>query len=427
MRWGFYSGNIYFIVEIMLAELIFLYPVPRRKGFWYRLPLLAAGAVLVAAFFPQLIEGNLRVLHDLVRFVGLFAVSVLVMGRCFRLKPRMLVSMCVAGYAVQHMAYRSAALMRSLTPIFTGMGMRVAEVAGMLPIYLVVLLTMGRFSARNECYKNSDMRLTYLSIFIVFICVGLSRVSGLLGENPYSATSNIYSVACCLLALYLQFNLHKQYISEREKHAMWLMRQEERKQYEITRNAMDSLHIKLHDLKHKLAAHNVSLPPEEMESLRRDMNIYDSKIRTGCDALDVLMTEKILKSQRLGIRLSCMGDFSPLSTMKTMDVYSLFGNAVDNAIEAVCKLEDADRRLIDITIEERGDMCFIGVTNYYNGMMHMEDGVLYTTKTDEPGCHGYGIKSMRMIAARYMGELAVYANDEVFNLNIYIRCPRADA
>lgn len=112
--------------------------------------------------------------------------------------------------------------------------------------------------------------------------------------------------------------------------------------------------------------------------------------------------------------------------MKKMDVYSIFGNAVDNAIEAVSKLDQPEKKLIDVSIEERGDVFFIGVTNYFDGVLLMEDGIPQTSKADEPGYHGYGIKSMRLIAAKYAGEVAISANEELFSLNIYLKRPNND-
>lgn len=431
MAWGFRGGNVYFIVEILLAELIFLYPVPKRKNFWAKLAAACLAVTALTAFLPQITVPELKVLEDLLRFFGIFALSVAAMGLCFSLKPDMLVSMCVAGYAVQHLSYRVASLLSRLPllPDFGSEGftrMRLFEVTVMPLMYFIILFTFGRFSQKNECYKNSDRRFNYLSVLTVFICIGLSRLPAITGEGRIGITSSIYSAFCCLLALYVQLILHKLNTVERENTAIELVRREEKKQYEFTKTSIDSLNVKLHDLKHKLTAYNVSLPPEEMESLRQDINIYDSRLKTGNDTLDVLLTEKVLTCQAKGIRLTIAGDSTPLSFVKTMDLYSLFGNAIDNAIEAAEQLEE-EKRIIDISIEERGDLIFLGFSNYYSGALVFEDGIPQTSKTEEIGYHGFGMKSMKLIAARYGGDLIISANDELFNLNIYLRKPQKSA
>lgn len=431
MLWGFYPGNVYFAAELLLGEMIFLYPVPKRKLFPARLIAALTVVLTLSGFIPRISGDQWRILSDLMRFIGIFVGSVVMYGTCFRIKLSMLVSMCVAGYAVQHLAYNTAWLLRQLPAVagsaFAGCcGGRLYEVALILIMYVIAVLTIGRFSARHECYRNSDMRFNYLSLTIMFICVGLTRFSRLFGDGSMTATDKLYSIVCCVLALYVQFMLHKLFIIEHENRTMELMRQEERKQYEISRNATESLNIKLHDLRHMLAERHIDLTQEEADNLRRDISNYDSSIQTGHETLNVLLTEKNLRCRRMGIRLSCAGDYSVLSFMKKMDVYSLFGNAVDNAIEAVSKLNHPEKKLIDVSIEERGDMYFIGVTNYYDGILYMEDGIPQTSKADEPGYHGYGIKSMRLIAAKYMGEVAISANEELFSLNIYLKRPKND-
>jgi sensor histidine kinase regulating citrate/malate metabolism len=174
-----------------------------------------------------------------------------------------------------------------------------------------------------------------------------------------------------------------------------------------------------------LTANDGKLPPEEAESLMQDIRIYDSTVKTGNPALDVLLTEKSNKCQVKGISLTCSGDGSVLSFMRTMDIYSLFGNAVDNAIEAVDSLEE-EKKYIDIAIEKRGDLVFLSFSNYFNGTLApLAEGLPQTTKTDEIGYHGFGMKSMKQIAGRYDGDLSVTTRGEIFYLNIYLQIPKS--
>ena len=425
MTWGWNTGNLFFMLELLLGEMIFLYPVPKKKHFALRLA-MGAGALLgLSGWVPQLANPALREVSNLIRFTLMFFLSVGMLRCCFSLKGEMLFSMCVAGYAVQHYSFRIHLLLSRLPiglPEARGPGAqsRVMEMAVILICYLFTYLTFGKFSERNECYRNSDRRFNYLSIFIIFLCVGLSRLAGLTGEGRMGVTSNIYSIICCLLALYIQFYLHLLNRSEREKAALDQIRREEKKQYEITRNAMESINIKAHDLKHKLSAYDAVLPRDEIESLKQDIDVYDSHFHTGLDALDVLLNEKMLRCKNKGIQMSVSGRWAALSFMATMDVYSLFGNAIDNAIEAVERLSEPEKKLIDVSIEERGEMLFLSFTNYFSGQLRLEDGLPRTTKETEIGDHGYGMKSMRLIAEKYGGELIVSVREDVFSLNIYL-------
>lgn len=342
MSLEFLPGNVYFTLELLLAELIFLYPTPKRSAFPLRL-LLSAVVVSVAAGLIPWLPG-LVILPYVLRSVLLFGLAVAAAGACFHLPFQMLFSMCVAGYAVQHIAYRVTWLLTQTTwlPGLSLGGMardRVMELAVVCVIYPLALLTFGRFSAKNECYGTSDPKLDAIELVIVLICVLMTRLPRVFGEEQ-CATGSVYAILCCWLALFIQFNLHQMALLDNEKQMLERLRQEERKQYEISANTIASINIKLHDAKHKLAAYHGKLPPEEVESLERDIDIYDSVVKVGNQALDVLLTEKSSKCQQKGIRLTCSGDGEVLGFMRTMDIYSLFGNAVDNAIEAVEPLED---------------------------------------------------------------------------------------
>lgn len=426
MLWGFYSGNIYFIIEILLAELIFLYPAPKRKLFILRFSLCFAAATAIAAFTPR-ITVIPSVFNDLFRFLFLFSLTVGAMALCFKMKFAALFSMCSAGYAVQHLSYQASRLL-----LKTGLlgnyasnvlpRSRLFEIVVLAIIYVAIFFTLGRLSAKNEFYNNSDMRFNIMSIVTVFICMGLTRFARAFGESG-GITNSLYSIMCCILALYIQFNLHKLYLAKHEAMAIERVRSEERKQYEISKKTIDAINIKCHDLKHKLSAYDGRLPQEELDDLKRDIDVYEGIIKTGNDALNVLLTEKSIKCKTEGIVLTFAGDGEALSFMKTMDIYSLFGNAVDNAIEAVEKLSDAEKKIIDIAIERRGDLVFLSFTNYCDSKLSLEEGLPKTTKTDEKGYHGFGMKSMKLIAEKYGGELTASLFDDKFNLSIYITAP----
>ena len=96
MIWGIYSGNIYFIVEILLAELIFLYPVAKRKLLPLRLGMAFAVMIAVAAFTPR-ITVIPSVFNDLFRFLFLFDLYVVTMGLYFKLEFSVILYMCSAG------------------------------------------------------------------------------------------------------------------------------------------------------------------------------------------------------------------------------------------------------------------------------------------------------------------------------------------
>ncbi len=94
--------------------------------------------------------------------------------------------------------------------------------------------------------------------------------------------------------------------------------------------------------------------------------------------------------------------------------------AISNAVEAVEKLEDPEKKIIDIVSERRGDMVSIHISNYFDGKLRLEDGMPVTSKTWEEGFHGFGMKSMKLIAEKYGGSLSASADGDLFTLDVYL-------
>ena len=91
---------VYFMLEVILAEAIFLYPAEKRNGFPLRYIAACMVCLVSAAVYPaaSFAPGGLEIVKQLIQFLVMFAISVACMGFCFKLPITALVSSCVAGY-----------------------------------------------------------------------------------------------------------------------------------------------------------------------------------------------------------------------------------------------------------------------------------------------------------------------------------------
>ena len=132
-----------------------------------------------------------------------------------------------------------------------------------------------------------------------------------------------------------------------------------------------------------------------------------------------MLAEKTLLCENKNIQFNCIADGYSLGFMRPSDIYSLFGNAIDNAIEAVERNADESRRCIGMSVKESKGMISAHFENYYAGELDFDDGLPLTTKSDKR-YHGFGMKSIKMLAEKYGGYVSVKAEDGVFNLNILL-------
>lgn len=194
-------------------------------------------------------------------------------------------------------------------------------------------------------------------------------------------------------------------------------------QYKQAREAMDVINFKYHDLKHHIMAlraeENAQKRNEYLDQMEEELQDYESQNKTGNKILDVVLTTKGLYCQKHGITLTCVVDGTLFEAMKTMDICSIFGNALDNAIECELKIPDKEKRLIHVSAYSQKDFLIIRFENYYEGNVYLGDGFPVTTK-DDAMLHGYGLKSLRYTVKKYGGAVDVSTREQWFNLKILI-------
>jgi sensor histidine kinase regulating citrate/malate metabolism len=110
-----------------------------------------------------------------------------------------------------------------------------------------------------------------------------------------------------------------------------------------------------------------------------------------------------------------------LSFIDDLDIWSLFGNAIDNAIEAQEK-EEEGKRLIRLNVNVKNSFTTIHVENYCTQKISFENGLPATSKNDKD-FHGYGLKSISSIVEKYNGNALVRFKNHLFTLDIMIPIP----
>ena len=193
---------------------------------------------------------------------------------------------------------------------------------------------------------------------------------------------------------------------------------------------MEVVEEKYHDLKHQIGLLRSEITSEEklgyLQGLEDEIRAMEAQNKTGNQVLDTLLTARSLQCQHLGITLTVVADGRALDFMEPMDLAALFGNALDNAVESVQKIEDVTRRLIHLSIARQKGFALIRFENCYTGELSYVDGELHTTKKDVK-YHGYGLKSMRNISEKYGGSCTVKTREGWFELHILLPIPAQKA
>ncbi len=153
--------------------------------------------------------------------------------------------------------------------------------------------------------------------------------------------------------------------------------------------------------------------------MEEEIRQYEAQNKTGNKVLDTVLTTKSLYCNKHGITFTCVADGTLLDFMDVMDICSIFGNALDNAIECEMKIPEKEKRLIHVTVSRQKAFLILRFENYCEEEVQHQGGTLTTTKKDKK-YHGYGMKSIRYTVNKYGGAVTIDTKENWFDLKILI-------
>lgn len=268
---------------------------------------------------------------------------------------------------------------------------------------------------------------------MVFAASNLSYVSQ---NTPFSSrfTSEIFIIRTLVdlggVAILHAYHVQLQALNTRlEMAGLQNLLQLQYNNYRISEDSMALVNQKYHDLKHHIQLLRAEATSREkleyLDQMEQEIRSYEAQNKTGSRVLDVILTAKSLQCQRDGITLTCVADGQTLDFMHPMDLSALFGNALDNAMEGVKKLSDPDKRLIHLSVARQKGFLRIRVENCYEGDLNLKSGMPASTKQDKR-YHGFGLKSIQAIAAKYGGSMTIGSKDGWFELRILFPLPEGE-
>lgn len=414
--------KISYMVQLIFACLIFMLPVSRKRHFEIRV-ILGSAILLISAYFINSIyvEQSYGILF-LAYWAYYIVASMLFvwLGTASNLSAAAYCTACAC--AMQHVAFDVYLIYRS----FGG-----DSILSMLLIYIIIYglfykLFAGKLTNYGEFVVSREALFPIVTIILLVWLLSLLESSGLPGFEAGTGQRIIYRIIdalCCFYVLWVQINQKEKLSLQRELDGInnaWL---QQKKQYRVTSENIDSINRKCHDLKHQIRALRQMTDEQEKEEFFNEIEnaimIYDTALKTGNKALDTVLMEKGLFCKNHNIAWSCMADGSKLDFMRLEDIYAIFGNALDNAIAAVLALRDPKKRVISVKIITQQSLLVIQIQNYYDNKLHFEDGLPITTKKNKRD-HGYGMKSIRYTAEKYNGTITVKTEENIFMLQVLI-------
>lgn len=295
--------------------------------------------------------------------------------------------------------------------------------AAMLTILYVVRQAVFGAGKRSPV----SLRQACLMFLTLLPILYLANIHRWLGIEPFAVGIDASVVRMILslggLVTILGYEgLYRSRLQAQDLKAMEAILQNQSQQYLMKKENAEAILQSCHDLKNQLYALRTSPgsgTEAYLEQLQKTIDRYDSLYQTGNEALDVILSEKGLRCREKEIDLVCVVQGELLGFMDPTDVCTIFGNALDNAIEALEEITDRERRIIQVKAAQENGFLVIRFENPYDHPLNRTEAGLDTTKTDRWG-HGYGLKGIRYMTEKYDGHMVIDTEEGKFVLTLLL-------
>ncbi len=410
-------------LQTLLGVSIFARRLERREHFGLRLllsTLLSCALCYLSAHYcyPQtvvrLTDSLLRLSTQLVQYAAVF----FTIWFCHKLTVWSALTLTSAGYCAQQIAGSIKALVK-LLPAMAALSYTPWVLLMDLLCYggtYCLLYLIFRRSIEMDDGDLDDRQRAAFSFAVLLVCLINGRLTqDNAGINTLSRINeSFFATLCPLLLLMIQFGVMERSKLSRNVETMQELIHEQHEQYRHSKQSVELINEKYHDLKGLLEGFHGEISREQIESLKERIGEYESHIETGNHVLDIVLSEKRAICAARKIDFTSYADGHGLDFVEELDLYALVGNSLNNAIDAASKLPEGER-FLSLALHAKDGMLSLHVENPYVGEVVMGESLPESQR--DPRYHGFGMKSMGRICEKYGGTLTVRAEGGLFTLD----------
>lgn len=290
------------------------------------------------------------------------------------------------------------------------------------------------FIVLKQMSAKSKKRMTN-KLFLIYLCVPISTLgtmltvfySGIDIRNNMMIEILMTLFFVCMIAgnmvLFYAFKKYTENLSENAKQELELLYQ--RAEVErLTKIAQwnENYNEIIHNTSHYLKVIGQLAYEKRNDEICKVVDKLNGKLNREeiCEysnhkMLNIILSEYSLKADNADVSFDVYVEPGcVLNHIQDVDLITMIGNLLDNAILAASKKAKDASVVVRIFMQKNGKLCVIKVVNDFVEDLKEVKGKLISTKK-EAGVHGIGLSSVSKIAEYYNGYLEYYIIDGKFN------------
>ncbi|MCL1882732.1 MAG: GHKL domain-containing protein [Defluviitaleaceae bacterium] len=302
---------------------------------------------------------------------------------------------------------------------------------GIIPIAYFMATLISRF--KNIRKKAVFPRIALIAplsatfALLMFFGAGLATIFGVYIRADMFIVAFFAYLALMIFSSLVLFDT----LSAKYEEKLNSERQAQEKEYYYTQCQMmqetaEQVKAARHDIKIHLAtlkgfATNGSMGDIKsyLDNLVEDINKGEAYSDTSNIAFDSIINYKLRNAEINNIKLDLNVAVPPELNVEISDIVTIFGNLLDNALEAV---EKVNEKIIKLDIKFSKGTLFAKIENSFNGKIRHGEGAeeseIVSLKSGSE--HGYGLKNIKQSIEKYNGHMKISYTETVFSVGVFL-------
>lgn len=359
---------------------------------------------------------------DIIKCVSIFIIPVL-LYRYIRLKfprvyPGIFTFLCLFHFAVLLSAV--LAMMEGSVPFY-----RLEQSLWFL--FICTLIVCICFLSA-EVSENKSLHTVYIGILIIFFTFFIYLL--FYNFQPMVAIRSLVIGSVCLILYNFSIFIPETariYRQSLERKSLEQQLNEQVRHYKQIESRDEQYRRLHHDMKHHWQVVQTLLSegksPEVLDYVSRIQDQLASPARrciinTGNPFLDAILTSKLEQASEAGIQMDTEIMVVKNMNINMIDCGIIFGNILDNAIEACQLIKNQEQRKISVKLLYKKNMLVCGFCNSMNQEIPLRSG--FPTTKASPEQHGLGLSNIREAVTKYGGNVNIRAEQGRFEVSFVL-------